>query len=235
MKIRVVCRIGFLLCYALVSERSFGMLGDFRLRTSSIGQSAIQAGIEESIALLSWLEFSGAARLQHSFSDLDRFQYSIDLTAFYPLGERSRVGVFGHLHQDNLLSTAASLSSFVGGIHAGIAPSSGSWVLVRFGRVWRSGHVLHATLFPFPFSPDFAEVDLALELRFGARCPWGWTELSLGNLEGLEVYRLNLPYAEAAWSLSETAPLARKIFARWQLLLGFGRPEALVAGFRAAF
>lgn len=111
-----------------------------------------------------------------------------------------------------------------------VTPLSFLGVSGAFGWYERFGGLSGASLVPFSRAGvrdhDFV---VAFGLRIHAVAD-GWGAVQMGTFDDYEVYNLNSPYVQLAWHHRLTGTLRLRTYARYRLLLGFGRPDEILVG-----
>lgn len=208
---------------------------DLRAYLPQTATAAFQFGGERLFPITDFFSLRAVARLRQSLPDFDRFQYGAEALAVAPWFPNPQLGIFLRGEQTNQLSASVSFLNLALGISWEIR-FFGRWAFRgRFGRVHRWLHSGRQTLLPLPLGADFQEDDFLLSLFFSfglGRA--GVIDLGFATLENLEIYRLNFPYMEAAWSPGEARNPDWRFFVRLQKLLGFGRDETVLLGVQHA-
>lgn len=187
--------------------------------SSQVQPNQLSETLIGSTPLTRGLELRGGMNLSQSASELEQFQYMVELahTLISPLS------IFGRWHQLNQVSTSSHLKHLLlGSTLSTTLGSVNSFVSVGWYKRFQS--IQNSPILP-SLGSDYSEQDFALALGTTIF----WTErlsqtLRIATFEELEVYNLNHPFAElkVSYQLGNDLPTVFTGF-RYQVLLGFGR------------
>ncbi len=206
---------------------------DLRFRFSPSQPDALAPGFQYEARVASALLFSGAAQLAFSPREVRHLVYQAGLSyAFFPV-LRLETSVF-HL----VLPAAGAGWTGLVGKFAFDVPISTNWfdVYGAFGWYERFSQAFGAGILPLPASHAEREHDLLFRLGTRARVADRWTiQFETASFDEYEVYNLNGPFLQAAADYAAAPDETWRGYARYQMLLGFGRLNELIVGAEVRF
>lgn len=168
-------------------------------------------------------------RLAHSGFDWTRAEYAAEFNAEL-LPSVWMAARLGHSNRLNDSSATTTLSGWLQ-----INPEAPSFIrwYAALGVYYKNHRLGGNTLLPVIGASSFGESHEMLRLGAGLLfSPTSELRFLLATFEEMEVYLQNNPFIEGAWISNLKHEWTFSTYVRYQALLGFGRPDAWLIGFR---
>lgn len=223
LRARLLCLIS--LCFASPSWGS-DTTWDLRLRFSPSHPDAISPGVQYEGVLSDPLVFTGAAQFAFSPREVRHLAYQAGLAlSLFPV-LRAETTLF-HLV---LPAAGAGWSGLTGRIAFDI-PIGRAGVYGAFGWYERLSRASGAGVLPFAGSRAEREHDFLFRLGTRVRVSERWAgSLEAASFDSYEIYNLNGPFLQAAVEHEREPGESWRAYARYQMLLGFGRLSEFIVG-----
>lgn len=182
-------------------------------------------------AILPNVPYDLGARAHLSDGGLARMDYQGEIS-YYPL---SWAYASLRLTHNMLVSSKANFTNILGVVGFNTNDAYIVSVFGSFGMYARFFDVSGLTPMPSLFSPSTKDTHFAMTfgLRVSPLNRW-WTQLSVGTYDEFEAFNLNNPFFFASISHQLEANLRVRAYARYKILLGFGRLDELMFGVGAS-
>lgn len=213
---------------AAASARGSDTTWDFRFRFSPSQPDAFSPGIQYEALVADPLLFTGAAQLAFSPSQVRHLAYQAGLAyAVWPV-LRFELSVFHML----IPAAGAGWTGLTAKAAFDIPILTEAFgVYGAFGWYERLSQAAGAGLLPLPGSRSEREHDFLFRLGTRVKFSNRWTgSFEAASFDAYEVYNLNGPYLQAAVDHERELGEAWRAYARYQMLLGFGRLNEFVVG-----
>lgn len=200
---------------------------DLRLRISSSQPDALAPGIRFAGNFSDAWRWSTAAQVALSPKDLRHFVYqgALAYSPWTPLAVRLSL-----FHQI-LPGIGAGATGLLATLNGDGNLGAGFGIFGSFGWYERLSQASGAGLLPLPSSGAEREHDFAFRLGARAQLAEQWTTMvETASFDDYEVYNLNGPYFQVAVDHRPAEGELWRAFARYGLLLGFGRLNEFVVG-----
>lgn len=200
--------------------------GDLRLRFSASHPDALSPGIQTSTPLSERFRLDAAAQLAFSPKEVRHATYRATVAFSVIEAVNLRAGLFHRWlplygAATSGLTAAAEIDTSIAG-RVEVFASAGWYE--RLSRASGGG------LLPLQGPGSEREHDFLLRLGGRLRFTDEWAgALFISTEDAYEVFNLNGPYLEAA--LEKRGTLEWRAYARYHVLLGFGRPGEIAVGF----
>ena len=216
----------YLLCGTSLLASSLNLDGRVEIQNTGRDLANYTALVEPSPWL--GLKYKAGVRLAHSMKDLETLGYGIETS--YPLLNFFEPTL--RLSTENWLNSTTAITHllFLGSL---------KFRLFDFMRVFMEGgwyqrfvRLNRPYFLPAFFGGNYTEHDFAL--NFGTEILWSeqlTTLFKVATFEELSVYNLNNPYLQGQFSYTpDSSKTLWSVYARYRLLLGFGRMDSFTVG-----